>query len=162
MQTAISAGHSPHEKLERLRLSDMPRDTLYHFGEFIAWRIAFDIYKRRSSRQQDIAKNPRHPRSTGRTLVFRNLLYDLAANSCNLPKLGLLLDISSVVSLQPPLGLLHRRIDQGLLKENPKEGFRGVALKHRLHSAQSFEAARHTLLLTRLTRARKLRNGCPN
>ncbi|EST05746.1 hypothetical protein PSEUBRA_004765 [Kalmanozyma brasiliensis GHG001] len=112
----IEAGLSPHLTLECLRISDLPRKALYHFGDFAVWRKAYDAYRSLSPSERALRAAPRPPESTEECFQFQNSLYNLASNSRKLPSLRLvILDIVTDMH-DEPYGALRQLVEEGALK----------------------------------------------
>ncbi|CDW98588.1 hypothetical protein [Sporisorium scitamineum] len=89
VEEAISAGLSPRSKLQCMRFSETPAETLDEFREFIAFRA-----------------RPMQPMYFDYVNEAQHALYDLAINSGNLPNLRLLIVEADSVHLVQPLKLL--------------------------------------------------------
>ncbi|KAF6767422.1 hypothetical protein PSEUBRA_004757 [Kalmanozyma brasiliensis GHG001] len=123
MQADIASGHSPNEKLECLRLSQLPEEALHHFGEYIAWRKATDAFSQLSPAKQALRTPLDEPdvlmEISGNSTV-RDILYDLAVNSCRLPRLRLLILDTQLCPLTPPKDALKLLVEQGALTDVSK------------------------------------------
>ncbi|SJX65961.1 uncharacterized protein SRS1_16515 [Sporisorium reilianum f. sp. reilianum] len=104
VEEAVSAGLSPHSKLQCLRLCDEQQQMLQHFGDFIAYRA-----RRAGLFDHDEPDQSQHA------------LYDLAINSSNLPNLRLLVIEAGAPYMSLPEDLLKKFVDKEVLKDVSKE-----------------------------------------
>lgn len=142
MQADIAANHSPRQKLECLRLSELRPEALHYFGDYVAWRKARDAYYRLPPEMQALRTEPPRPIVTTEDPTFQDALYDLAANSHRLPYLRLLILDTQIYPMSQPSDALKLLVKEGTLtdvsKRFPALSQSGCGCRPQVHSATAF------------------------
>lgn len=116
LKEAINTGLSPHLKLQSLRFSDLPSDTLHNFGSYMDWRDQFDAWARQTEAERAQHLMPQRLDLEPDEECLLDTLVDLAQSSARLPNLRLLiLDIDSLPKAPPQRATLNSLVDEGVL-----------------------------------------------
>lgn len=136
VKKAISAGLSPNQKLERLRLSALPHEMLYDFEQYAAERAL-------GNDDNDILEWG----ASETEIAYHSALYNLARQSFSLPNLRLLILEVPLERNQPPTKLLDQLVNRKQLKRLAQDCQQG--------ETQSKESRRATVTLSSLFEASK-------